>query len=197
MLPSNLRRQLQQITDTAASGSVTPNRLEQIIAELASVHRHTIRRLIDEVPGYRCFVHAFELLGSQAYILIADADFGGGMKVFFAGSAFARYLIETALVEIAEDEALSGDIVIYLDDDSTPRHAGKIASADKRIKSKWGGGLFLEHGLWEVPGSYGNTVRFYRAIPADSAEQAFLEFAKSRDGFREFVAEWHLADLFE
>ncbi len=105
--------------------------------------------------------------------MISDADVGGGSNVFFAGSAFARYLIETALVEIAADEALSGDIVVYLDDDGTPRHAGKIASADKRIKSKWGGGLFLEHGLWEVPESYGNTVRFYRAIPANNAEQAF------------------------
>jgi len=169
-----------------------------MIAELASVHRHSIRRLTDEATSHRCFVHAFELVGSQAYNLISDADAGGGRNVFFAGSAFARYLIETGtLVEIAADETLSGDIVIYLDDDGAPSHAGKIASADKRTKSKWGGGLFLEHGLWEVPESYGNTVRFYHAIPAHGAEQAFLEFVKSRDGFDEFVEAWDLTDLFD
>lgn len=177
---------------------MTFDELEQIIAELASSHPHSIRRLLDEARGYRCFVHAFDLVGSHGYQLIAGADAAAGREVFFAGSEFARFLMETGtLVEISEDEVLPGDVVIYLDDKGAPKHAGKTASEDKRIKSKWGGGLFLEHGLWEVPESYGNTVRFYRAIPADKAEQAFLEFARSRDDFDEFVAAFDLKDLFE
>lgn len=195
---SELRRRLQEITCTPAKRDVTPDQLEQMIAKLASTHPHSIRRLPDEAQGYRCFVYAFELVESLKYRLIAFADEAEGRDVFYAGPGFARFLMKTGtLPEISHGNARRGDVVIYLDDDGAPKHAGKIASEDKRVKSKWGGGLFLEHGLWEVPESYGNTVRFYRGIPAQKAEQAFLEFAGSRDGFDEFVQRHDLRDLFE
>ena len=198
MVNSELRRRLQEITDTAAQRVVYPDELEQMIAELASTHPNSVRRLRDEAESYRCFVHAFDLVDSLAYQLIANADAADGRQVFFAGSRFARFLMESGtMVEAGEGEALPGDLVIYLDSEGMPKHAGKIISVDKRIKSKWGGGLFLEHGLWEVPESYGNTVRFYRAVPADKAEKAFLEFVRSRDDFDGFVEAFNLKDLFE
>ncbi len=95
-------------------------------------------------------------------------------------------------MEIAADEALSGDIVVYLDDDGTPKHAGKIASADKRIKSKWGGGLFLEHGLWEVPQHYGDHVRYFELIATERAEKAFIAFCKTYLGFEAFCEKHNL-----
>ena len=197
---SELRRRLQEITDMAAEHGMFPDQLEQMIDELASTHAHSIRRLRkDEAKGYRCFVYAFELVDSPKYGWIAEADTAIGRNIFCAGSEFARFLIETgALVEIDEDEPRLGDVVIYLDDEGTPEHAGKIVSSDKQIKCKWGGTkLFMEHGLWEVPESYGNTVTFFRSICAGQAEQTFLEFVKSRDGGEEFIDDYHLRDLFE
>ena len=151
----------------------------------------------DMAKGYRCFVYAFELVDSPKYGRIADADAADGRNIFFAGSEFARFLIESgALVKINEGEARPGDVVVYLDIKGTPQHAGKIVTLDGRIKSKWGGGLFLEHGLWEVPESYGNTVRFYQKIPATEAEKMILEFVESRDGSEDFVRDYNLIDLF-
>ena len=129
--------------------------------------------------------------------MIAGADAAVGRDVFFAGTEFARFLIDTgALVEVSEDEALPDDVVIYLDDLCVPKHAGKIGSEHRRIKSKWGGGLFLEHGLWEVPESYGNTVKFFRVILTDKAEQAFLEFVRLQEGSDEFLELYDLKDIY-
>ena len=172
--------------------------LEQMIAGLASTHPHAIRRLPDKAPRYLCFVHAFELVGSRKYRLIADFDAAAGRETFFAGSEFTRFLVESGtLVQISRDEALPGETAIYFDDQGVPKHAGKIVSEEKRIKSKWGGGLFLEHGLWEVPERYGNAVRFYRGLRGEKAEEAFLEFCRSQDDFDDFVEEFDLKDLFE
>ncbi len=65
------------------------------------------------------------------------------------------------------------------------------------IKSEWGGGLFLEHGLWEVPESYGNVVRFYPRLHAEKAEEAFLEYCRSQDDFDDFVSAFDFKDSFE
>ena len=195
---SELRHRLQAITDTAAQQGMSFDELEQMIAGLASTHPHAIRRLSDEARGYRCFVHALELVGSRKYQLIAGADADAGRETFFAGSEFARFVVESGtLVQISGDEALPGEAVIYFDDQGVPKHAGKIVSEEKRIKSKWGGGLFLEHGLWEVPESYGNAVRFYRRLRAEKAEETFLEFGRSQDDFDDFVDAFDLKDLFE
>jgi len=195
---SVLRRRLQEITDTAARQNMLPDQLERLISELASTHSHSIRRALeDEVIGWNCFEYAFELTESNKYKSIATIDAETRRKIFFAGSVFARFLIEIgALVEIDEFAVRPGDLVIYLDDEGTPTHAGKISCGGKRIKSKWGGGLFLEHELWEVPDSYGNAVRFCKRIPTTAAECAFLQFVKSQDGSEEFVDRFDLKDLF-
>ena len=195
---SELRRRLQEITDMPAKQDMSVDQLEQAIADLASTHPHWIRRLpTDEARGYRCFVHAFELGDSPAYRIIADIDQATSRNVFFAGSEFARFAMESEeLAGVSEGEARPSDLVVYLDDEGTPQHAGKIVSKDKRVKSKWGGGLFLEHGLWEVPEDYGNTLSFCQRIPTTSAERVFLRFVKSRDGFEEFVDKYDLRDLF-
>ena len=176
---------------------MSTEQLERIIKELASSHPHSIRRVPDEAKGYRCFVHAFELVDSPAYQLIAEADEADHRNVFCAGSLFASFMMDTGkLVEIGRDQAQPGDLVVYLGDDGTPKHAGKIASEDGRVRSQWGGGLFLEHGLWEVTESYGNTVKYYQGIVLDDSEKAFLEYSRSRPDFLEFVKTFELEDLF-
>ena len=200
----DLRRRLQEITDMSVERGMVPDQLELEISGLASTHPHSIRRLReDEAKGYRCFVYAFELVDSPKYQAIANADMALEWDIFFAGSVFARFLIEHGAPEkINESEIRPDDVVVYLDGKSTPKHAGKIAPQEGRIKSKWGGGLFLEHGILEVPENYGNTVNFYRRIPCEQAEKVFLQFVKSHDRFQEFCKEsadvsLDLSDLFD
>lgn len=99
------------------------------------------------------------------------------------------------LTEINDGEANPDDIVIYIVGESIPKHAGKITPDARRVKSKWGTGLFWEHELLEVPESYGNKIRIYREIPAVEAERIFLEFVKSQDGWEEFAEKFDLSDV--
>jgi len=180
---SKLRRCLQKIT-----GGTPVYRQEQAIAELASTCPHSIQRIRDtQTQKWNCFAYAFALVASETYQRIAWAD-KDAYETFFANSAFVQFIMQSgALIEVGDDEASPGDIVIYLDDDDTPQHAGKIFSKDRRIRSKWGFGLFWEHGLWEVPERFGDKISFYREVPTAEAERIFLDFVKSLDGWEEFV----------
>ena len=187
-----LRCRLQKITDN------TPVYQQQrLISELASTCLHSIRRLDDaQVEKWNCFAYAFNLVVSDRYQRIAWADRRGGNNIFFASSEFARFLLQSeVLVEIEEGEAQPGHVVIYLNNEGNWKHAGKIFSSDKRVKSVWGIGHFWEHGLWEVPESYGNTVSFYHETPTADAERVFLQFCKSKDNWEEFADSFKFRDL--
>jgi hypothetical protein len=198
---TTLRRRLQEITDLAAAQGMTFDQLEDLIKELAATVPHSIQRLPDEANGYRCFVHAFGLAHSSLYSVIAGYDAAIGENVFFAGSNFSRFLIQRAiLTAVPKTEARPGDIAVYLGDEGAPKHAGKITSnmsESWRIRSKWGGGLFLEHELWEVPESYGDCTKFYQALSRSIVEKAFLQFVKKQEGAVEFIDQFDLGGLFE
>ncbi|MFQ5906347.1 MAG: hypothetical protein ACE5JA_07220 [bacterium] len=56
------------------------------------------------------------------------------------------------------DERKDNDkFVVYLKDD-IPKHFGKISG--DRVESKWGRGPIWKHVLWEVPLTYGDTVKY-------------------------------------
>lgn len=170
--------------------------MERRIKALASTHPHSIWRPgQDESKQYNCFEYAFELVDSDVHRLFAETAANLNKNGFFADSEFAQFLIAGGkLVKITEGEVGGGDVVIYFDDENTPQHAGKIVSRDMRVKSKWGGGLFLEHGLLEVPENYGSTVRLYQQIPAAESEPAFLCFVKLKEGIEEIADLVNLED---
>lgn len=188
-----LRRRLQQIVD-----SVPVSNQESAITALDSTCPHSILRLKDaQVEKWNCFAFAFNLVTSRAYGKIAWADRRGRCNTFFASPRFVQFVIQKESVsEISEGETQPGDVVIYLDDDRAHKHAGKITPNHGRVKSKWGVGLFWEHGLWEVPEKFGNTLRFFRDIPEAKAEREFLEFAKLQPGFEKFVEKYDLGRFF-
>ena len=187
---SELRCRLEKIT------SQSPDNWKRLFLELDLTHPHSIRCLPHEhQEPYNCFESAFELADSPAYRTIAETfmDLAGSEgdnapSIFFVNFRFVNFLIgRGALVEINKGELTVSDVVVYLDDGDTPQHAGKIASQEGLIKSKWGCGLFLEHDLWEVPESYGNTARFFRRVPAFMAELAFRKFAEFQNDFKNFI----------
>ena len=66
-------------------------------------------------------------------------------------------LISEGILELHNSWKDDDHVVVYFNN-SIPVHFGKI---DKRaIISKWGVVHVWMHGLWEVPLSYGNTVKF-------------------------------------
>jgi hypothetical protein len=68
--------------------------------------------------------------------------------------------------------APDGNVVLYFDGD----HITHSARMNRGILiSKWGRAHTWQHGLWEVPTSYGSRVEYYQAPPADSVATAYLD----------------------
>jgi hypothetical protein len=91
------------------------------------------------------------------YVNHPDVDLG---KECFADAV--RLLIFFNGLEALTDGAETGALVIYSCKDR-PQHAG-ILLPGRRVRSKWGMGYVWEHGLWEVPVSYGRQIAFFKAV---------------------------------
>jgi hypothetical protein len=141
---------------------------------------HTITPVASEYPieRYTCAVHAFDLTGDTTYVEIASFGFGRT----FAGADFIQFLLDSnRLVECDPQYVRDGDLVIYFSDGRF-RHVGKLLSRG-RLVSKWGTGHLYEHDLMEVPSSYGDHVRFFRAPTPPESLDLFLDYAETR-GFQ-------------
>lgn len=53
-------------------------------------------------------------------------------------------------------------------------------NTDLRVTSKWGIGHLYEHELWDVPVSYGTSVRFLKQLPYELALDLFVQFAQKK-----------------
>jgi hypothetical protein len=90
------------------------------------------------------------------------------------GCAFVTWLLEEErLVEI--DRARANALALYFEEDPW-KHAGVVSGKD-RIVSKWGTYAVFDHRTSEVPGNYGNYVRFFERPDPAVAARLFFEFA--------------------
>ncbi|MGO8914341.1 MAG: hypothetical protein ACLQJR_00370 [Stellaceae bacterium] len=85
-------------------------------------------------------------------------------QLIFPGKKFIRAMEEKELLHakaLSPSDAAEGDILIYYRN-GAPEHAGILTS--NRVISKWGSGPthIWEHGIYEVPESYGDEVRVFR-----------------------------------
>ena len=96
----------------------------------------------------------------------------------FADTEFVDYCIDKRLIsEISGREPESDDLVVYSDSERC-RHVGKKISHG-RIRSKWGLMDLLEHGLFEVQDTFGNTDRYFEALDYEQSRCLFTKYAWS------------------
>jgi len=128
------------------------------------------------IERYTCLVHALDFAGKPEYVAIAER----GFNVVFAGPAFAHWLLDKGLLyEVAPSNAHEGDLVLYFNEKRRFKHAG-LSQGHHRVLSKWGIGHLFEHGLFEVPESYGTQARFFKKLPCDEAYAHFRAFAEEK-----------------
>ncbi len=72
----------------------------------------------------------------------------------------AKTLLENIL-PLHDEREVDDEFVVYLDGD-TPKHFGRITG--NKVRSEWGRGRVLNHGLWEVPLTYGNKVKYSSGV---------------------------------
>ena len=172
----SLRKRLQAMTEVE-DVSQHPRLLQEIRGKCPN----TIELLASPHPvgRYTCLVHVLGFAGCPDYEAIASR----GFHVVFAGRAFAHWLIDRgALSEVSQPEAKTGDFVFYFDQDGRFMHAG-LDRTNLRVTSKWGIGHLYEHELWDVPESYGTSVRFFKQLPYEEALDLFIQFAREKGMF--------------
>lgn len=166
-----LRSLLERIsTDTTAEENI-----RQVI-QLAQTCSHSIVPLASVYPlnRYTCLVHALGFTGQHDYVCIADVP----PRKVFAGAKFAEWLLHSgSLQEVPLANAVNADMVWYFTSDGSFKHVGLLCEAC-RVESKWGDLGLFEHPLWEVPESYGSSVRSFKLLPYDLAIQRFYAFAE-------------------
>jgi predicted AAA+ superfamily ATPase len=136
-------------------------------------------------PPINGFAYAFGLDRSKKYKEIAIEDARDENKPienrFFASFAFVTYLLkENSLKEI--DTPHEGCLILYFNA-GIPKHAGIVKSNDLMespyIESKWGNfqALFF-HGIWDVPRSYGNKIKYYALPSWEEIEACFIRYCR-------------------
>lgn len=171
---TNLRRELQQITESTPVDEHPAH-----IKVLQRAHRHTIKVIKNEysIQLYTCGVHAFYLVDDPTYVEIA----GYGLGSTFAGPGFINFLFQSQLLSPCRPPIFLGDLIIYFHDGKF-RHVGRMKS-ETRVLSKWGTGWLYEHGIWEVPSSYGDDIQYFVGPNRKASLKLFIQYAESR-GFK-------------
>ena len=171
-----LRKKIQEITDTYTGEKIGAQ--PRLIAELAAAYPHSITLLEEKKAGdphslqFNCHEYAFGLRDSKKVKRISLL-----YEDIFPDGHFVSWLIANALTETSKGKLQQGDVVVYFSK-SEATHSGLWV--DGKIRSKWGGCHLWEHGLYEIPISYGSRLRFFQALPSKVSAEEFLRFAKGR-----------------
>ena len=156
-----LRALLEDMTHDGSPIDSHPDRL----AAIAQGVPHSIRVLpapYDEpLDQFNCVMHA---LGLIARLESPCTPLGR----FLADTTFLRRLIDDGVLR--GSKARSGAIVVWSTADAI-KHVGLLVT-ESRAVSKWGIDHLCEHGLFEVPSSYGDRLSYYDPLdPEESIAQ--------------------------
>lgn len=150
---------------------------EQLAAvqTLAEMCPHGIRAIrtvdLDDVRSWRFNCHAFTfgLWQRDAFWALQDTH----PDAWPDGSFVAHYLLPV-MSSVPPGEMLDEVVTLYYEGDQL-KHSGLQRGG--RVRSKWGDCHTWEHGLFEVPASYGERVAHYVVPDADVAVDAYIRFA--------------------
>jgi hypothetical protein len=165
-----LREKLQHITDNF---SVEQHPL--MIQELILSYDHFIKLVHSQYPidRYTCVVYSFGLTQDPTYLAIA----GFGLGRTFAGANFIHFLLDHGLISQRQAGYESvDDLAIYFHNDIF-KHVGTVL-ASNRVRSKWGRGHLFDHPTWNVPLSYGDSVKYFKQLEPKEGLDLFIGYAK-------------------
>jgi hypothetical protein len=152
----------------------------RVLVEQTQEMTHTVKFLSRPQPG-TCIAFAFGLSNDPVYQAIA-LDFN---RQVFAGRRFVEWLMQNRLKEM-EQMAIGSLVLYFLGSDW--RHIGTADTSD-RVVSQWGTFAVYEHGFFEVPQGYGNTVRFFGKPAQWQSFADFLDYARSEGVSNEDIEE--------
>jgi hypothetical protein len=158
-----------------------PNQ-EHMIRKLVESHPHTIT-LRQAMPSlerspkqYNCFMYAFDMAEDTTVQRIMEwLNPRTFKRDAYPSSKFACYLLEHSILSRTKNcDEEEGIIMYFLD--AVPKHAGRIKAG--RVTSKWGLGHLWEHGIYEVPSTFGHETRCFKTLTRQESVFAYISYAK-------------------
>lgn len=163
-----------------------------LVKSLRQTIPHTVKPLERGQENVNCFMYALEIAPAHPALYYAHHPDLALPKDCL--SEFARFLLDCgAAVRVSPPQAQVGDLVLY-SWHGRVQHAGRLVSCD-RAASKWGTGWVWEHGIFEVPVTYGNRAEFARPVPPERLEPAFLLFVWNRARVTTRLPSWFLQEI--
>jgi len=165
-MPMPLREELDALIRISC-----PSKFKREFDRIQREYNHTVTiPEADNVPfdTYNCYAFALKLADHELYKrLVKQHSTPSENASALANSAFVETLLsQNELQEIdSTQKPEAGDIVLYFAQGKI-QHAAIIV-ADDRLQSKWGTCELYQHALWEVPASYGDQVRHFKAPATD------------------------------
>jgi hypothetical protein len=135
-----------------------PSQFAAAWGELMAIGGHRLR-IVAEDRTYNCHAHGLGIEQLSEYQQRVAKE---------RNSAIVRGTFIAELIERGELHLVDGrsygpsNIVVYFKD-GKPTHTARVVEKDGLLASKWGGNELIEHGLWEVPTSYGDEYKVFKA----------------------------------
>lgn len=111
-----------------------------------------LRRTIDEWGG-----------GEHATITVLDPPPPLPFKADIEEAIAAGRLVPA-------EEGAAGTLAVYLDEERRIILTG-LVDGQGLVTSRWAGGLVCRHGVFDLPRSHGEMVRYYRPVERDDAKR--------------------------
>ena len=163
-----LRELLQQITHEANVTTHAP-RIEEARAQYG--HAIAVLTAEDDNRRYNCVMYALGIEIDREYFAMSTCC----PEQVHASTEFLQFLYDEGDL-IERQDCVPGCLVVY-SREARFRHIGKAVEGG-RVRSKWGIGHLYEHGLFEVPDSYGTEVRFFEPLDRETVLDAFYHHAQ-------------------
>lgn len=150
------------------------------IEELQKLYPHTIVKSnkVATAPFVLCLPYALGLpaiVKAKLGTTYTDVMLGKNLKI--VGVPFAEWLMGGRLEPISQPKV--GCIIFYFES-AMWRHAGRLVGTDV-VNSQWGVFPAYEHGVWEVPLSYGEEIRYYNMPSENEVARLFMEYGQLND----------------
>jgi len=168
-LPSSPSIDALRVALDVPEGTLIGDHYRAIISRTQGM-THTVKFVTGPQPG-TCIAFALGLSNNPVYQTIA-LDFDGEV---FAGRRFVEWMMRNRLKGV--EPATVGSLVLYFLGIDW-RHIGTADILD-RVVSQWGTFPVYEHGFFEVPQGYGDTVRFFDKPALEQSFADFLAYARS------------------
>lgn len=171
-----IRERLENITHVVSDDELKITNYQQIdaIKELLG-HEGTVDTLSSKAWRLNGFAYALSLDQSLYFQEIFEENASSLLHPI--SSAFMKNLIEKNILQEQNEGAQNDNsLILYFDEEGkNVRHAGFLADSSKeRIKSKWGTFPYeIVHRLWDIPRSYGASVRYFQKPALVDVEKAY------------------------